>query len=145
MRAHWRDAPRIACDADPALALVMNGPLSGSSQTAARNDPLLIVACVPSLFGLARPPHASTKSPSELCASRSPLGPFRRHKQHPSDNRHIIAGPHLDDEPCAKRGFVWPREKCERQMKIHGLYCRASFLRSEERRVGKECRSRWST
>jgi len=54
-------------------------------------------------------------APREISA-----GPLRRHKQHPSDNRHMIAGPHLDDEPCEKRGFVWPREKCERQRKIHG-------------------------
>jgi len=40
--AHWRDAPQIACDADLAFALVMNGPLPGSPQTAARDDPLLI-------------------------------------------------------------------------------------------------------
>ena len=62
-------------------------------------------------------------APCEISA-----GPLRRHKQHPSDNRHMIAGPHLDDEPCEKRGFVWPREKCERRMKIHGPHCRASVV-----------------
>src|SRR5689334_20131351 len=45
--APWRDAPQIACDADLAFALVMNGPLPGSPQTAARDDPLLIVVSRP--------------------------------------------------------------------------------------------------
>jgi len=39
---HWRDTPQIARDADLAFAFVMNGPLPGSPQTAARDDPLLI-------------------------------------------------------------------------------------------------------
>jgi hypothetical protein len=45
--AHWRDTPQIACDADIAFARVMNGPLPGSPQTAARDDPLLIVVSRP--------------------------------------------------------------------------------------------------
>ena len=45
--AHRRDAPQIACDANLAFARVMNGPLPGSPQTAARDDPLLIVVSRP--------------------------------------------------------------------------------------------------
>ena len=43
--------------------------------------------------------------------------------------------PILNDEPCGKRGFVWPREKCERQMKIHGPHCRASILSQSRRHL----------
>jgi len=43
--------------------------------------------------------------------------------------------PILNDEPCGKRGFVWPREKCERQMKIHGPHCRASVLSQSRRHL----------
>jgi hypothetical protein len=39
--APWRNAPQIECEANLAFALVMNGPLSGSPQIAARDDPYL--------------------------------------------------------------------------------------------------------
>ena len=47
----------------------------------------------------------------------------------------MLPVPILNDEPCEKRGFVWPREKCERQMKIHGPHCRASILSQSRRHL----------
>src|SRR5687768_2207088 len=48
---------------------------------------------------------------------------------------------------CGAAGDVWPRGGFPGQTSVLTLQLGrvASFLRSEERRVGKECRSRWST
>lgn len=100
-----------------------------------RDDPLLIVVSCPVPVWPCPAAARIYQSPSELCVPRHLPGPCRRHKQRPSDNRHMLPVPILNDEPCEKRGFVWPREKCERQMKIHGLHCRASILSQSRRHL----------
>src|SRR3989442_14627960 len=49
--------------------------------------------------------------------------------------------------PCpatAGRGAACPRRRDARRSSTRACCCRADAARSEERRVGKECRSRWS-
>src|SRR3712207_8384047 len=76
---------------------------------------------------------------SDVCSSD--LGPsFHRTQLHS-----LISGIPVIEVACKENGFVLPVIRRQRfDQKTDLVLCPCPGKRSEERRVGKECRSRWS-
>src|SRR3989442_7340681 len=87
------------------------------------------------------------KTPLFFCTSR------RRHTRCGRDwssdvcSSDLEALPHLSVKPVTIRDSTYlrvPRDVAELLRVMASKICSVNFRRSEERRVGKECRSRWS-
>jgi hypothetical protein len=104
-----------ARNADPCPILCIKAPCKVIA-TAVRDASFVLVVCDPCLFGLARPPHASTLIHRRTLRFENLLATF--------SSAHVIirrpahcAGPHPDDEHYAKRGW-WPPKKCGRERRL---------------------------
>ena len=61
------------------------------------------------------------------------------------NNRLSVQSQHFADDSCAIRSLDWDRSRFDIEFGLrNGTTYNSFIIRSEERRVGKECRSRWS-
>src|SRR5260370_21044295 len=108
-----------------------NGPRAALALLVRPND-----ACDPAIIVARERPVGLT------CDERSELERLRRLALELA--RDELAAPQLDHHPIAAPDRGLRRDDEERAVAVDRQHGVAGDLRSEERRVGKECRSRWS-
>src|ERR1017187_3112104 len=118
----------------------MNAISYPESVAIARPDPLLIQSA-DEFLALARLSYCQVRTAEECEAAGEDLKSIKARQQQLEEARTSITKPLLDAQRAVNNLFRAPQEtlaEAERIIK------RSILARSEERRVGKECRSRWS-
>ena len=134
----------LGCSAAPRLAETMGAKPEGSSRRALPSSSSLPPATLSRSPSISAGSSRSAPAPASVLGLGSPSGVLlspavRRKRDSSSSTRALISPPPASRLSAAKSPAAWSSLSC-----ACPAASEASGPRSEERRVGKECRSRWS-